>query len=61
VDVRKVDLAMELQILSFHEQRKASAGVTQLPSGSGDQHAPGRPREDHVVRDNSQDEKAANE
>jgi redox-sensing transcriptional repressor len=61
VDVRKVDLAMELQILSFHEQRKASAGVTQLPSGSGDQQAPGRPREDHVVRDNSQDEKAANE
>ncbi|HEX5496759.1 MAG TPA: redox-sensing transcriptional repressor Rex [Mycobacteriales bacterium] len=26
VDVRKVDLAVELQILSFHEQRKASAG-----------------------------------
>jgi redox-sensing transcriptional repressor len=31
VDVRKVDLAIELQILSFHEHRKASAsnGVTQ--------------------------------
>ena len=26
VDVRKVDLAIELQILSFHEHRKASAG-----------------------------------
>ncbi|HEY9389450.1 MAG TPA: redox-sensing transcriptional repressor Rex [Mycobacteriales bacterium] len=26
VDVRKVDLAVELQILSFHEQRKATAG-----------------------------------
>jgi redox-sensing transcriptional repressor len=27
VDVRKVDLAVELQILSFHEHRKASAAV----------------------------------
>jgi redox-sensing transcriptional repressor len=26
VDVRKVDLSIELQILAFHEQRKASAG-----------------------------------
>ncbi|SCL40497.1 redox-sensing transcriptional repressor [Micromonospora pallida] len=32
VDVRKVDLAIELQILSFHEHRKAS--LTALP-GSG--------------------------
>ncbi|MGH3715592.1 MAG: redox-sensing transcriptional repressor Rex [Micromonosporaceae bacterium] len=34
VDVRKVDLAIELQILSFHEHRKASAltsVVTSLP------------------------------
>ncbi|HKT04604.1 MAG TPA: redox-sensing transcriptional repressor Rex [Rugosimonospora sp.] len=30
VDVRKVDLAIELQILSFHEHRKAS--LTSLPS-----------------------------
>ncbi|HEU0241873.1 MAG TPA: redox-sensing transcriptional repressor Rex [Micromonosporaceae bacterium] len=30
VDVRKVDLAIELQILSFHEHRKAS--LTALPS-----------------------------
>jgi redox-sensing transcriptional repressor len=28
VDVRKVDLAVELQILSFHERRKASAALT---------------------------------
>jgi redox-sensing transcriptional repressor len=28
VDVRKVDLAVELQILSFHERRKAIAGAT---------------------------------
>jgi redox-sensing transcriptional repressor len=28
VDVRKVDLAVELQILSFHEHRKASNGAT---------------------------------
>jgi redox-sensing transcriptional repressor len=27
VDVRKVDLSIELQILAFHEQRKASSGV----------------------------------
>ncbi|BCJ66170.1 redox-sensing transcriptional repressor Rex [Polymorphospora rubra] len=43
VDVRKVDLAIELQILSFHEHRKASltgipasgpaAGLTALPGG----------------------------
>ncbi|GIF06118.1 redox-sensing transcriptional repressor Rex [Actinoplanes siamensis] len=34
VDVRKVDLAVELQILSFHEHRKAS--LTALPGGAGD-------------------------
>lgn len=32
VDVRKVDLAIELQILSFHEHRKAS--LTGLPSAA---------------------------
>ena len=26
VDVRKVDLSIELQILAYHEQRKASGG-----------------------------------
>jgi redox-sensing transcriptional repressor len=31
VDVRKVDLAVELQILSFHEHRKASAALS--PNG----------------------------
>jgi redox-sensing transcriptional repressor len=38
VDVRKVDLSIELQILSFHEQRKASLGapsLTRLPGGRG--------------------------
>jgi redox-sensing transcriptional repressor len=42
VDVRKVDLAIELQILSFHEHRKAS--LTALPggfAGAGDQEAVG--------------------
>jgi redox-sensing transcriptional repressor len=42
VDVRKVDLAIELQILSFHEHRKAS--LTALPGGraaSGEQEAVG--------------------
>ncbi|GIF70688.1 redox-sensing transcriptional repressor Rex [Asanoa siamensis] len=33
VDVRKVDLAVELQILSFHEHRKSS--LTALPGGLG--------------------------
>jgi redox-sensing transcriptional repressor len=33
VDVRKVDLAIELQILSFHEHRKAA--LTDLPAASG--------------------------
>jgi len=32
VTVRKVDLAVELQILSFYQQRRASAPVTRLPS-----------------------------
>jgi redox-sensing transcriptional repressor len=32
VDVRKVDLAVELQILAFHEQRKASSSA----NGNGD-------------------------
>ncbi|MBW8701704.1 Redox-sensing transcriptional repressor Rex [Streptomyces sp. MBT84] len=31
VDVRKVDLSIELQILAFHEQRKA--GEEALPDG----------------------------
>ncbi|HYN95722.1 MAG TPA: redox-sensing transcriptional repressor Rex [Pilimelia sp.] len=41
VDVRKVDLAIELQILSFHEHRKSAltalpgAGLTALPGGLG--------------------------
>lgn len=35
VDVRKVDLAIELQILSFHEHRKAS--LTALPGGRVDE------------------------
>jgi redox-sensing transcriptional repressor len=30
VDVRKVDLSTELQILAFHEQRK-SGGLTSTP------------------------------
>jgi redox-sensing transcriptional repressor len=38
VDVRKVDLAIELQILSFHEHRKAS--LTALPGGRGNGSTP---------------------
>jgi redox-sensing transcriptional repressor len=42
VDVRKVDLAIELQILSFHEHRKAS--LTALPGGR----RPGAPGQEAV-------------
>jgi redox-sensing transcriptional repressor len=35
VDVRKVDLAAELQILSFHENRKALIGSTSIGSVGG--------------------------
>ena len=31
VDVRKVDLSTELQILAFHEQRKAPAAQERMP------------------------------
>jgi redox-sensing transcriptional repressor len=55
VDVRKVDLSIELQILSFHEQRKASLGasVTRLPGGHTARPADG-------TRSDSADERAAN-
>jgi redox-sensing transcriptional repressor len=33
VDVRRVDLATELQILAFHEQRKSQAALTQANAG----------------------------
>ncbi|MBX6766869.1 MAG: redox-sensing transcriptional repressor Rex, partial [Actinomadura rubrobrunea] len=36
VDVRKVDLSIELQILAFHEQRKAGGPVEYEPAGDGD-------------------------
>jgi redox-sensing transcriptional repressor len=39
VDVRKVDLAIELQILSFHEHRKST--LTALPGGLSGQEAVG--------------------
>jgi redox-sensing transcriptional repressor len=59
VDVRKVDLSIELQILSFHEHRKASIGtpsLTRLPGGRGDR----RPGQDAERRTTGTDEKAAN-
>jgi redox-sensing transcriptional repressor len=34
VDVRKVDLSIELQILAFHEQRKNGARAPALPTGA---------------------------
>jgi redox-sensing transcriptional repressor len=33
VDVRKVDLSIELQILAFHAQRRAIVGVAHLGEG----------------------------
>jgi redox-sensing transcriptional repressor len=35
VDVRKVDLAVELQILSFHEHRKSTLTTLPSPGGNG--------------------------
>jgi redox-sensing transcriptional repressor len=35
VDVRKVDLAIELQILSFHEHRKSALTTLPSPAGNG--------------------------
>lgn len=40
VDVRKVDLAVELQILSFHEHRKASNGTGSLTRARGEEAVP---------------------
>ncbi|NYI99518.1 redox-sensing transcriptional repressor [Nocardioides thalensis] len=36
VDVRKVDLSIELQILAYHEQRKAHGAQGSLPDGVAD-------------------------
>ena len=36
VDVRKVDLSIELQILAFHEQRKAGVEPVAAPAAGGD-------------------------
>ena len=35
VDVRKVDLSIELQILAYHEQRKSKVGAQSTPGGHG--------------------------
>jgi len=35
VDVRKVDLSIELQILAYHEQRKSLADQTLAPELDG--------------------------
>jgi redox-sensing transcriptional repressor len=59
VDVRKVDLSIELQILSFHEQRKASLGapaLTRLPGGR----VAGQDGATSPGRDSTEGEKAAN-
>ncbi|WP_283139187.1 redox-sensing transcriptional repressor Rex [Rhizohabitans arisaemae] len=37
VDVRKVDLSIELQILAFHEQRKVTGGVDETAAAAADQ------------------------
>lgn len=34
IEVRKVDLAVELQILSYYEQRRAGAAIHAVPNGS---------------------------
>jgi redox-sensing transcriptional repressor len=35
IEVRKVDLAVELQILSYHEQRRAGGSIHVVPGGPG--------------------------
>ncbi|MBJ7529268.1 MAG: redox-sensing transcriptional repressor Rex [Nocardioides sp.] len=45
VDVRKVDLSIELQILAYHEQRKAQGEATPATTGPGD------PAHDELVRE----------
>ena len=35
IEVRKVDLAVELQILSYHEQRRAGGSIHAVPGGAG--------------------------
>ncbi|MEI8241391.1 MAG: redox-sensing transcriptional repressor Rex [Actinomycetota bacterium] len=34
IDVRQVDLAVDLQILSYHEQRRAGGAITAAPGGA---------------------------
>ena len=36
VDVRKVDLSIELQILAYHEQRKANGAEAAVPAGAAE-------------------------
>ena len=36
VDVRKVDLSIELQILAYHEQRKAAASLVEADAVTED-------------------------
>jgi redox-sensing transcriptional repressor len=50
VDVRKVDLAVELQILSFHEHRKASAAAEANGADPGARRSPDqRPHPEQAV------------
>ncbi|MFJ3906883.1 redox-sensing transcriptional repressor [Streptomyces sp. 2132.2] len=49
VDVRKVDLSIELQILAFHEQRKA--GEEAAAAGAGPAPVPAGPSGDEAVAD----------
>ncbi|GHE75356.1 redox-sensing transcriptional repressor Rex [Streptomyces vinaceus] len=49
VDVRKVDLSIELQILAFHEQRKA--GEEAAAAGAGPASVPAVPSGDEAVAD----------
>jgi redox-sensing transcriptional repressor len=55
IDVRKVDLSIELQILSFHEHRKASLGAPALTQLAGRRPGQGTHRDAP-----DSDEKAAN-
>ena len=44
VDVRKVDLSIELQILAFHAQRRSVVRVRRMPRQWADERSRGRPQ-----------------
>jgi redox-sensing transcriptional repressor len=65
VDVRKVDLSIELQILAFHAQRRSAVRhESRHPRGAGPRAVNGHPRtapQEHAPREHAAEEHAAEE